>query len=419
MDELEDPLNSAAGSESKRPLIVMIFSRDQADAYGRSGTVASIQRAAAQAGTRIDIRRHSVFENPTWLRFFSAGAHLLLSLGNLKPLPLQCTIFADAPEMKRVLSEVKVLAPDVIYLDTIRLSTILPPLRAALPDARIVFDMDDLMSRRFALMAHNRLPLSLGYLQKFIPTALTWLLETRMLGKLQQNYEAICLQRQEELVSTMSDAVVLVSSKDAECFMGSLADTNAVERIIVIPPPAIIQATVITVELPVHFIFIGSDRQIQNRLTIDALLQLWRDHSPVAELMIIGRQQRQVFDVQGVRWLGFVDNLEEVFDASSVLLAPSFLGGGVKTKILEAFGYARPVAGNTTAFEGVDLPNYPLCLDEAGLVDLVLRPEAYYDQLMIAARQGFALVRDHLAAPYHETRWEKVFAGELDATLYK
>ena len=74
------------------------------------------------------------------------------------------------PDAERALRDAA--ACDVVYADGIRALPWLRRLRQARPDIEIVLDFDDLMSRRCDELIENRLPLSLGYLERAMPRVL-------------------------------------------------------------------------------------------------------------------------------------------------------------------------------------------------------------------------------------------------------
>lgn len=59
---------------------------------------------------------------------------------------------------------------------------------------------------------------------------------------------------------------------------------------------------------------------------------------------------------------GYVDNLADYYYGSSFVIAPIFVGGGMKTKIAEAVMYGKTVIGTKEAFEGY-FPNNNVLLE--------------------------------------------------------
>lgn len=75
-----------------------------------------------------------------------------------------------------------------------------------------------------------------------------------------------------------------------------------------------------------------------------------------AELIIVGKgmdQYKKKFEAKNnVKVLGFVDDLSELYYDSSIVVAPIFSGGGMKTKIAEALMYGKIIIGTKEALEG-------------------------------------------------------------------
>lgn len=75
-----------------------------------------------------------------------------------------------------------------------------------------------------------------------------------------------------------------------------------------------------------------------------------------AELVIVGKgmdQFKNKFEVSNnVKVFGFVDDLSSFYYDASIVIAPIFSGGGMKTKIAEAFMYGKTILGTKEAFEG-------------------------------------------------------------------
>jgi glycosyltransferase involved in cell wall biosynthesis len=416
------PVRDAAGQPlAARPRIAMVVTRDiAADATpsGRHRTVRHVAAALGEHGAVTPVRLHHLLERRRVSDMLRAGLTFALSLLKGRPLPLQCLLFATASARREVAARIAADPPEVLYLDGVRLHLLLKDLRPHLTRTRVVVDFDDLMSRRMALLRDLRLPLSLGYVRGQVPGPLRRLLESRALGALVTAYEAAALRRVEGEMLASSDAAVLVSSADARALADAQADPRLSARIHAIPPPAEVPGPLGRLAPSLRFVFIGTDRQMQNRLTIDRLVDLWRRLRPAAELHVFGPQTRArpAPDVPGVVLRGWVEHLGDVYDGHSVLLAPAVLGGGVKTKVIEALAHGCPAAGNAVTFEGLSIPDYPLCLDDAGIEALVMDPEAHLETLRAAARTGFAYVRRELSAERYRARWREVLAPGTGAT---
>jgi glycosyltransferase involved in cell wall biosynthesis len=147
-------------------------------------------------------------------------------------------------------------------------------------------------------------------------------------------------------------------------------------------------------------------------LTIAYLLDLWSATRMKTRLLVYGRQKADWPVVPNVTFCGYVEDIGDAYKPGSILVCPSLLAGGIKTKVLEAFGYGVPVVGNGLTFEGILPPGYPLMMEcRTDLAALLRDPGSQAEVLMRAARIGSAyLAQEHSAAVFAE-RWREVVLG--------
>jgi hypothetical protein len=106
-----------------------------------------------------------------------------------------------------------------------------------------------------------------------------------------------------------------------------------------------------------------------------------------------------------------VEDLNEVYAPGSVLLVPAVLPGGIKTKVLEAFSFGCAVLGNPFAFEGLDIPNYPLHLPEEDWAPYLTAPDAHAATIERAAEVGRGFVAVTGSRARYAEAWETILAG--------
>lgn len=83
-----------------------------------------------------------------------------------------------------------------------------------------------------------------------------------------------------------------------------------------------------------------------------------RARHPSIELRIAGPAcpaPSPALEAQGIRMMGFVDDIDAFFDNAAVSLTPYRFGGGVKIKVLEALARSCPVVATPVGAEGLDL----------------------------------------------------------------
>ncbi len=385
------------------------------DLSGRMGLIAALRRGPL-AGA-IHERVCSLTECRRWWTWPLVPMRLLLGLLSGRPVPLQVMLFHDRGEVARVADAVVRAAPQAVYLDGIRAAPVVAALRRRGCRARLVVDFDDLMSRRMRLAhARGEAP-NPGYLAKLLPAPAHALLGLGWFGGLVLRYEAWSLAGLERRLLRQVDAVVLLSSADAGAFRRAVVGESAASqrRIQVIPPPAqpVDPACLARpVTAPRRCVFIGSDVLSQNRLVLERLVGWWRAWHPTMELHWYGKQTRAWDLPPGVVAHGYAPSLEAVYDGSSVLLYPAQVGGGIKTKLLEALARGCPVVVNRLALEGLDWDDYPLVLeDEAAWRSFLGGPASRVEDLT----RALMVAADHLSRDHdpglHAARWTGLLTG--------
>lgn len=132
------------------------------------------------------------------------------------------------------------------------------------------------------------------------------------------------------------------------------------------------------------------------RLQESALAVTGVDRAGLARLLGVAPAE---LDALGVQALGFVDSLPGLFASSLALVSPTFVGAGVRKKVLEAMAHQLPViatpldAGSASFYRpGVNL----LCMeDAAGFAAAVERLAGSPDSWQALSRAGRGTVERH------------------------
>ncbi len=115
------------------------------------------------------------------------------------------------------------------------------------------------------------------------------------------------------------------------------------------------------VQMPTqHFVFVASEIHTPN---VDGLIwfmrEVWpslRKAIPSASLEVIGRWseegQRRVPDSEQIQFSGFVENLTQALEGK-IMIVPLWVGSGIRTKILAAWGAGCPVVTTSVGVEGL------------------------------------------------------------------
>lgn len=134
----------------------------------------------------------------------------------------------------------------------------------------------------------------------------------------------------------------------------------------------------------------------------ERLLPALRKAQPDCELWLAGPHQERIAAVgsrPGVRLLGYVERLPELFGSVRLLLAPLFHGGGFRVKSLAALAHGVPVVTNALGARGCTAPATArqVCDDDAGLVAAALRWLQQPEAAGAAGAAAFAWAKAHLS----------------------
>ena len=389
--------------------IAAVWSREHTGAVGRSPTVRSILKAMHRIGTLEEHVLSTVLEPRSLGGIARAGTWAAGSLVKGRPLSLQTVLFADSAKNDALADTLMRSDPDVIYLDGVRTYPLFLALKQRKPK-RIIVDFDDLMSRRMDEFGSSGV-VPLGYIEKSLPGWARTLANPQALGRAVLSYERGMLASVERNMTTCSDGVVLVSSVDAALLSEGLSSA-AREKVWVIPPCVDVVHPVPPPGAPLRFVFIGSDRQSQNRLTIEYLHALWDKVRPSATLVIAGPMVRDWPPVPNMVFSGWIENTADLYAPGSIMITPSFIRGGIKTKVLQAFAHGCPAVGNDATFEGMGLEGYPFCFNtddqlEAFIADLPQQA----GRLQEAAVAGQQYLRERFSREGFELAWKRALTG--------
>ena len=109
------------------------------------------------------------------------------------------------------------------------------------------------------------------------------------------------------------------------------------------------------------FLFVANYRHPPNVLAAIFLakkvMPLIRARIPGATLSLVGpHAPAEVAELagNGVRLLGFVDDLTEIYEVATAVMVPIFTGTGMRIKSVEALSHGRPVIGTSLAMRGFE-----------------------------------------------------------------
>ncbi|MBK8837632.1 MAG: glycosyltransferase [Hyphomonadaceae bacterium] len=271
--------------------------------------------------------------------------------------PLQCQLFNSRAARRELDAAIRRLSPDVVIIDMVRLYPLAAHVRRAFPRVRLVLDMDDLLSVRYARMLKNRKQGAIsGTFEKKLPGPMRML--ARALPRVLLHVERPLIARLERKAALLFDAILLVSPTEA----GALAKANSGALVLGFPPvieqrpaPARNHAA------SLRFVFIGNANYAPNAEALALLdrvaasLKQRMPAPPTPYRFETAGVANPALKLENIATLGFVDDLGVFLSGDAVLVAPILTGTGVKTKIVDALEYATPIVTTDIGAEGLPL----------------------------------------------------------------
>ena len=249
----------------------------------------------------------------------------------------------DSAALRRTLREVlRTSAADLVYVDHLGMARYLPDIRAELRGSRVVLEQHNVESEFFRQLAES----------------------SRGLRKQVARAEWRAAVRFEKRALETVDAIVAISQADADHF-------ERVTRASVHVVPVAVDFEYRTGPHPVrpHFCYVGSLRWRPNVAGLDWFCQrVWpkiRVRIPNATMEIAGVDLAadewgrvvvpDAWKVPGVETLGFIPNLEPLYNRSLAMLAPIRGGSGVRIKVLAGLRAGLPTVTTVDGAAGLSL----------------------------------------------------------------
>ncbi|MBC8146431.1 MAG: glycosyltransferase family 4 protein [Bacteroidetes bacterium] len=129
----------------------------------------------------------------------------------------------------------------------------------------------------------------------------------------------------------------------------------------VIPPQFSIPKLNVIKNEQISLCFVGSFNRKPNIFALKELLSLFpqiQDHYPQVELKIAGKYlsdelKNEINSINGIQYLGFVDNIDELIAKCTLFVAPIKIGAGLKMKIPHSLSVGTPVITTSVGAEGI------------------------------------------------------------------
>lgn len=272
--------------------------------------------------------------------------------------PLQAALYRSGKNRRLLKAFVQEFAPDVILFDMIRLAPYMEDLEGT---ARLILDLDDLLSRRYArqLAAREQDVSIAGHYAGGMSPALERTLCRGTLGRLVLRAERGRLEKAELLYSKKADGVILVSADEADHLNDKLGEKKAVA----VPLGVDMAAFAANIKKrPRTFGFVGNLHVAANVASLDHIINDILPHVALPYTFeVVGPTPDEVparfKGARGVNFLGEVEALAPIMRRWQLTLCPIAFGSGLKTKILEAMAAELPVLTNSVGAEGIHAEN--------------------------------------------------------------
>ena len=219
---------------------------------------------------------------------------------------------------------------------------------------RIICDMDDLISERYKNMLKNNIEITFGYETKTL-NKITKLINLPIIRRLFLLYEFIALRMTEKKLLSICNEITLVSEYESSILKQVyIKNKQAKIHTTLSFDPYFDEKDFIDFKELKKFIFIGSDRQLQNKTSIDNLIKIWEKYNIPYIINIYGKMYyKYKTNNDNIKFNGFVENLDECYSKGSVLINLTEIKGGIKIKTVQSIIRGIPVIGFKNAFDGL------------------------------------------------------------------
>ena len=165
----------------------------------------------------------------------------------------------------------------------------------------------------------------------------------------------------EKLLYPVADLILVVSNEERISIQELIPFASSIEILSNIHP---VYDQIAGPENRRHICYVGNFNADQNvdavRYFIDIILPLIHRENPDVEFHVIGNASEQYIDEfsgDGVKIIGYVENLFEALNRYRLLVCPLTYGAGVKGKIGDAAAVGLPVVTTTVGAEGLPFLN--------------------------------------------------------------
>jgi hypothetical protein len=326
---------------------------------------------------------------------------------------LQECLFDSVDAKRSLLTAVYNIKPCSVYFDSIRCSPLVRHLIESGYTGRIIVDFDDLLSERYKQYSrYTNYGFQLGYFSSIIGSQLSRLIEAFPLSGWILRRESMKLTQIENEIAKVVDIVLLSSEKESRTLISRIHGKKS--TVTVLHQLFSVREEIVTPEQPFRFVFVGSDRQIQNAVVIDYLINLWELLKPDYPLYIYGRQRRHYKPIDNVFICGFETDFYKIYTSNSIAITWAVLPGGVKTKTLEALSFGIPVITNSIGIEGFtrSLAYSGISISDQNLIEILEDLDGNISKIVEASRRAQSILSGQYNLESFDKKVRAILLGE-------
>ena len=272
--------------------------------------------------------------------------------------------------------------------------------------------MDDLLSRRYFYIKKNNHQISFGYETKNL-SFFSKFINNSLIKNIFLRYEISALQNSESKLKFLCNSISLVSKKEAQNLKKIKGiNKSYISHTLSFDPYFDVKDSYSFSNIE-RFIFIGSDRQIQNQSSINNLLKIWMDESIKTNLFIYGKMFKSYFTKRNnIFFKGYVKDLSECYLKNSVLINLTEIDGGIKIKTIQAISRGIPVIGLHNAFDGLPLDIDLFKFKNISQVNSFLKSEQVNNYIIKQYEVQNKIAKKILSKESVFLNWESIFKNK-------
>lgn len=254
-------------------------------------------------------------------------------------------------------NEILRIKPNVIFTDMIRTAQYFE-------DSNIfkIFDMDDVISKRYEYLLNHKESNILGYFSDKLPKLLNLIINT-ILRKLILSTESKLVKKREVELVEKYDKTLLVSPIERKYFVEEFQSFED-KVFAILPSGNIVLNNIVNVEkIDYSISFMGLLNVPHNEkgliYFLENIFPILKHQIPSIHLYIIGKNAtiklQKLCDSHSnnITLTGFLENPTELILKTQLLIAPVYFGTGIKIKILESMSIGIPIITTPIGAEGL------------------------------------------------------------------